>query len=86
MLLSCVTDVEIEADTAIEWQNWDLSPGLSDFPPHKPTNQFREKDVLLLMEEHMPRTTHIPSSLGTGPQGHVSSPVMSKNSDYLFSL
>lgn len=70
MLLSHVTDEEIEADASIKWQNWDLRPGLSDLPPH--INQFREKEVLILIKEHMPRTTHIiTSTLGTGPRGHV---------------
>jgi len=46
--LSHVTDVEIEAYIAIGWQNWDLSPGFSDPPPNKHTNQFREKKNMLI--------------------------------------
>lgn len=39
--MSRVTDVEIEAHTAIEW---DLSSGLSDLSPHRHTNQCRAID------------------------------------------
>lgn len=44
MLLILVMDVEIKAHTSIEWQNLNLSPGLSFFH----TNQFRrEKSIYI---------------------------------------
>lgn len=79
MGLSSVTDVEIEAYTAIEWQNWNLSPGLSDLTPHKPKTWFREK-----IYTYMDKITHAQDdSAGDRSSEHVSSPGPSKTAYYL---
>lgn len=84
MLLAHITDIETEAHRATDWQNWDLSPGLFDFPPHKCTNQFRGKDVFLLLKPHMPRITHTAPPWETVPWEHIPNPVTPRNSECLF--